>query len=169
MDAIPTTTPAPLAAPSDEDRRAWAEVSRWSYLLDSSLRVPGTQVRVGWDGIIGFVPVVGDAAGLALSVAVVTKGVMVGARRWTLARLIGVALLDAALGLIPFLGALTDLAFKANERNLRTMRDHARDPIATEAESRRVVLIGMVGVGTAVVAAAITVSLLVLLLVRWLA
>lgn len=152
--------------PRTEQQRRWDELARWSHVLDSSLRIPGTKVRVGWDGIMGFVPVIGDGAGLALALAVVAKGVHVGARGWTLARLIGVALLDAAIGLVPFLGAVADLAFKGNERNLRTLQRHAVASAEVEAESRRLVLTGAAVAAVVGSAVAAAVALLVVLVLR---
>jgi hypothetical protein len=100
-------------------------------------------MRVGWDAIIGMVPGIGDVAGLGLSMLVITRGVLLGARRWTAARMVLVAMLDAAVGTIPVAGGLFDFAFKANERNLRTIARHGADPPSVEAESRRVVLVSL--------------------------
>jgi len=38
-----------------------------SYLLDEQFRLPGTQQRVGLDGLLGLIPGVGDALGMLLS------------------------------------------------------------------------------------------------------
>jgi hypothetical protein len=140
-----TTLEPPRDAPETmrERARRWAEAERWARTLDSSIRVPGTRARVGWDAIIGLVPGVGDAVGLGLSLLVITRGALLGARRWTIARMALVALLDAAVGTIPVAGSLFDFAFKANERNLRTIARRGADPDAVEAESRRIVLVSL--------------------------
>ncbi|MEZ5236501.1 MAG: DUF4112 domain-containing protein [Acidimicrobiia bacterium] len=123
-----------------ERRERRAEALRWTRWLDSSIPVPGTSRRVGWDGVVGLVPGVGDAAGLALSMAVVTRGALLGVRGWTLARLVVVALADAAIGAVPFLGAVLDFVFKANERNLRAIDRYELEREAVEAESRNIVV-----------------------------
>ena len=33
---------------------------RWSNLLDQAFRIPGTNIRFGWDVIVGLVPGIGD-------------------------------------------------------------------------------------------------------------
>lgn len=123
-----------------ERRERRTEALRWTRWLDSSIPVPGTSRRVGWDGVVGLVPGVGDAAGLALSMAVVTRGALLGVRGWTLARLVVVALADAAIGAVPFLGAVLDFVFKANERNLRAIDRYELEREAVEAESRNIVV-----------------------------
>ena len=123
-----------------ERRERRAEALRWTRWLDSSIPVPGTSRRGGWDGVVGLVPGVGDAAGLALSMAVVTRGALLGVRGWTLARLVVVALADAAIGAVPFLGAVLDFVFKANERNLRAIDRYELEREAVEAESRNIVV-----------------------------
>jgi hypothetical protein len=163
---------APLAGAAVRRREqaavVWHDLDRWSRTLDSSLRVPGTTLRVGWDGVLGLVPVVGDAAGLVLSLVVLAKGMTLGVRRWTLARLVSVAVADALVGLVPVVGMLGDLAFKANERNLRTLRRHAADPPAVEKESRRFVITTVAVVLAVVVAATALVVAGAGLAVRWL-
>mgnify|MGYP000882985180 CR=1 FL=1 len=143
-----------------ERSRRWAEALRWTRWLDSSIPIPGTRRRVGWDGVVGLVPGVGDAAGFAFSLAVVTRGALLGVRGWTLARLVVVALADAAIGAIPFLGAVADFAFKANERNLRAIERYAGEPAAVDVESRRIVL--TVGVATLALLCALAAGAVVL-------
>ena len=47
-----------------------------SHLLDDFLRVPGTPIRFGLDGIVGFIPGVGDIlGGLASSIIIVAAWV----------------------------------------------------------------------------------------------
>lgn len=144
--------PAPaeaIAPPGPVRRRAWRlAAGEWTRWLDSSIPVPGTGRRVGWDGVIGLIPGVGDIAGFALAMAVVSRGALLGVRGWTLARLVVVALADAAVGAIPFVGVVLDLVFKANERNLAAIDRYAVDPDAVEAQSRRIV----VGLGVVVLA-----------------
>jgi hypothetical protein len=153
----------PPAGPTALERaRRWAEAEHWARALDSSIRIPGTRARVGWDAVIGLVPGIGDAAGLGLSVLVITRGALLGAQRWTISRMVLVALLDAAVGTIPIAGGLFDFVFKANERNLRTVTRHGADPAGVEAESRRIVVVTLVllaTVGTLAVAGLVALAI----------
>ena len=42
-------------------------------LLDEAFRVPGTDLRVGWDPIIGLVPWFGDVLTAVFSSAILTR------------------------------------------------------------------------------------------------
>src|SRR3546814_13757212 len=61
---------------------------RLARLRDGQVRVPGTRMRFGVDGVIGLLPGVGDAAGLALSTMVIVQAVRLGARGSTVARMV---------------------------------------------------------------------------------
>jgi hypothetical protein len=144
-----------------ERARRWADARHLTRLLDSAIRIPGTQRRVGWDGIVGFIPGIGDAVGLTLAGIVIARGVLLGARGWTVARMVLVATVDALVGLIPFVGGIFDLVFKANERNLATLERHALDRERTERESRRVVVVMLAFLTVLVVAMVIGSALLI--------
>lgn len=64
---------------------------RLAWLLDSSIRIPGTRWSVGIDALIGLVPVLGDAAAVILSSYIVDH--------WR----------------------FFDAGFKANQRNIRLL------------------------------------------------
>ena len=106
-------------------------------LLDSRFRIPGTQVRFGVDSVIGLVPGVGDAAGLALSSYVILQAVGLGARGATVARMVANVAIDAVFGSVPLLGSVFDLWFKANDRNVALLGRHGTDPVGTADWSRR--------------------------------
>ncbi len=141
MDAFVT---APIRA--DE-----AQTERLARLLDSQFRVPGTRMRFGVDGVLGLLPGVGDAAGLALSSMVIVQAVRLGARGSTVVRMVLNVGLDTVVGAVPVLGSMFDFAFKANNRNIALLRRHELDPHATEAESRAAVRRTLIGVAVALV------------------
>ena len=138
---------------SDPDARR--QVRDLAWLLDSQFRIPGTSRRFGVDGILGLVPGVGDAAGLALSAGVIMKAIGLGARGATVARMVTNVAIDAVVGTIPVLGVIFDFVFKANNRNVALLERHLSDPAATRAESgaavRRTVIGAIVGLVAVVV------------------
>ncbi len=106
-----------------EQRRpadARARVHRLARLMDSSLRLPGG-FRVGVDGLIGLVPVVGDLATAGASFYIVAQAARAGVPAIALARMMLNVALDTVVGAIPILGDVFDVAFKANLRNARLM------------------------------------------------
>ena len=117
-------TAAPASrAPLDADalEAEERELEAFARLLDSSIRLPGG-FRIGWDGIIGLIPGIGDAAGLGLSGYLVWRAARLGLPRATLARMVGNVALESAIGIVPIVGDAFDFAFKANVRNVRLMR-----------------------------------------------
>jgi hypothetical protein len=75
-----------------------------------------------------------------------------GARPGLLLRMSGNLLLDAAVGTIPALGTLFDLAWKANTRNLELLEELHAHPERTERGSRW--LVGSILGGTVALLAA---------------
>lgn len=137
-----------MTAPSRADPVQTEQLAR---LLDSQFRIPGTRVRFGVESILGLVPGVGDATGLALSSMVIVQAVRLGARGSTVVRMVLNVALDAVVGSVPILGSVFDFAFKANNRNVALLQRHELDPYTTEAESRAAVRRTLVGVAVALV------------------
>lgn len=134
-----TALPSRRADAPEEQVRREEEVRRLAYLLDEVFRVPGTSFRFGIDAIAGFVPLVGDYAGLVLSTVLIGKAIHLGARWPTVLRMLLIAGTDATIGAIPVVGTIIDFFLKANTRNVRILESHALDGERTGAESIRMV------------------------------
>jgi hypothetical protein len=81
--------------------------------------VPGTELRLGVDALIGLVPGIGDFVGLLIGLAVLLEALRLRAPWVVLGRMVVKLWLDAMVGSIPVVGDLWDFWFKANRRNLR--------------------------------------------------
>ena len=106
-------------------------VERVARLLDDAFRIPGTQIRVGLDSLIGLVPGVGDAIGLGLGGWFLYEAHRLGAPaalKWKMARNVAI---DAISGFVPVLGDAVDVLYRSNRRNLALLREHFA-PQATE-------------------------------------
>ncbi len=110
-------------------------------LLDNAVPIPGTGRRVGLDGVIGLIPVAGDAAGALISGYIILEAARIGVPKATLARMFGNVAADTVVGAIPVLGDLFDFGFKSNTRNLALIEAHAARPAAARAASRRTLLV----------------------------
>ena len=108
-------------------------------LLDNLIRVPGTSQRVGIDPLIGFIPVIGDLTGAIMAAWIVLEAARFKVPGIVLARMTIYAAADFLIGLIPLLGDLFDLGFKANMRNLELFHRHAVDPGADTSGSWAIV------------------------------
>lgn len=107
-----STTSAVSRPPAD-----LATSRRLARLLDDVATVPGTEVGVGLDAVIGLVPGIGDVAGSALSGVIVYDAVRCRVPVPTLARMGWNLVVDALLGLVPGVGDLVDVAHRANRKN----------------------------------------------------
>jgi len=96
----------------------------WAKLMDSQFRVPGTGIRFGLDAVIGLIPGGGDFVTFLFSAYLLNTMAKNGASGFVLARMVFNIVLDAIVGSIPFIGDLFDVAFKANQRNMRLMHEH---------------------------------------------
>ena len=99
---------------------------RWAVLLDSAFRIPGTRFRFGLDAIIGLIPGIGDITTPTFSALVLLQAVRMRLPLVVQARMVLNAALDMLLGLVPVLGDLVDIGWKANLRNLALLERHAR-------------------------------------------
>jgi hypothetical protein len=119
-------------------------------LLDDVVRVPGTDLRVGLDPVIGLVPVVGDAVSALAGAWVIAEAARFGIPRIVLARMTVNLLVDLGIGAIPLLGDVYDVVFRSNARNLDLFRRHALDPGAT-TRGERTFFLGLVALIVGVV------------------
>ncbi len=125
----------------------WVRSLTW--LLDESIPVaPGR--RVGVDGVVSFIPGVGDAAGLVASMVVVLAGVAAGVSLPTLTLMMVHVGIDTIVGAVPFLGAIFDLGYKANTRNLRLIERDLADRAGARRSAIRTFVLSAVAITGAV-------------------
>lgn len=127
--------PRPGPGGGGDRREAFlARLESLAWLLDSSIKLPGLNYRVGLDAIIGLIPGIGDLVGTALSTYILVSASRMGIPRATLLRMGFNVLLEALVGLIPFVGDLFDFAWKANKRNIELIKAHLDDPARSRKE-----------------------------------
>ncbi len=93
-------------------------------LLDRRYRVPGTDIRFGFDAIIGLVPGIGDFLGAAIGSVLLFEAYRHKAPLTLMGRMLFNLWLDSVLGSIPLLGDTFDFFFKAHRRNLELLQKH---------------------------------------------
>jgi len=92
--------------------------------MDAQFRIPGTSIRFGLDSLIGLVPGVGDLVSFFISGYMVSIAVKKGASGFVQARMLFNIVIDAVVGAVPILGDIFDVAFKANQRNMKLLQQH---------------------------------------------
>jgi hypothetical protein len=120
------TSPRPDAAAipvRDLDARL-KRIALIARVTDTAVAIPGTDVKLGLDAIVGAVPVAGDLVMACASAVLINEARQLGLPAHVIRRMAVNAGLDFAIGAIPFIGDLFDLVFRANERNLRLVEEH---------------------------------------------
>ena len=126
-------TPLPTRAstrPSADGARTLDALRRWAILLDSAFRVPGTSIRFGLDAILGLLPGLGDLASPIYTGVILLEGLRRRLPAVVQARMVLNAAIDMGIGLVPLLGDMADVAWKANLRNLALLERHVRPGVA---------------------------------------
>ena len=106
---------------------AAARLSRlktFAWAVDGAFRIPGTRFRFGLNSLIGLTPAAGDAVLAGISLYIVNEARKLGLPRDKIARMLANVGVEAAAGLVPILGDLFDMGFKANLRNIAIIEEH---------------------------------------------
>jgi len=110
----------------ESDARTIAALRKWSVLLDSAFRVPGTNLTFGLDPILGLIPGIGDLTTPFFAALLLLHAVRLRIPRVVQLRMLINAAIDLATGFVPFIGDLFDFGWKANVRNLELLERYAR-------------------------------------------
>lgn len=105
-----------------------------AHWMDTVFRIPGLNVRVGLDPLIGLIPGVGDTISSFISLYLLTAASRHGVPRIMLLRMAVNILLDVTIGALPLVGDLFDVYWKSNTRNMGLLRRYLN---ATPVEQRR--------------------------------
>lgn len=118
--------------------RRLRRLNNLARLLDTALRVPGTNIRFGADSLMGLLPVVGDLSGALVGLAIINEGRKMGLPPNKLAKMLANVGVDTAVGSVPLLGDAFDVYFKSHKRNVGIILDHfAVDPADLADPNRR--------------------------------
>ena len=104
-----------------------ARLDALANLLDTAFILPGTNIRFGFDAMIGVVPGIGDAITTLMSLYIVHEARELGVPRHVVGRMLANVALDGIVGAVPFLGDAFDVMWRANRRNMALLRRHLAD------------------------------------------
>jgi hypothetical protein len=136
----------------ESDARTLAALRKWSVLLDSAFRVPGTTMTFGLDPILGLIPGLGDLTTPFFAGLLLLHAVRMKIPRVVQLRMVMNAAIDLAIGVIPVVGDFFDFGWKANVKNLALLERYAHPGSQPSAGDWLFVLIVL---GLLVLAAAI--------------
>lgn len=114
-----------LSVPTGTDAASVrARVVAMEKLLERSLVIPGINMPVGLDALVGLVPVLGEVVTAAMGAYIVWEARNLGLPKWKLARMGANVLFDTAIGAIPLIGDAADFLFRSNTKNLKILLKH---------------------------------------------
>ncbi|TGX39320.1 DUF4112 domain-containing protein [Sphingomonas naasensis] len=99
-------------------------IEAMEHLLERSLTLPGTRFPIGLDVVLDFVPGIGTTVAAAMGAWMAWEARNLGMSKTQVARMAGNVGFDWVLGLIPWIGAIPDLFFRSNSRNLKLIKKH---------------------------------------------
>lgn len=108
-------------------------LKRLAWFLDSSIRLPGG-FRIGAESIVGLIPGIGDTIGALVSSYIVFEAAKLGVSKSILFKMIGNVILETVVGIIPIVGDIFDMAYKANMRNVLLLETHISEKNNTNTE-----------------------------------
>ena len=148
--------------PSQHSPKDMRALAHW---LDSAIPLP-FGIRVGWDGIIGLIPGVGNIATTGISFYILARAASVGAPASVISRMGLNLLIDNLFDALPIFGNLFDFFWKANEKNVALLDRHLENPGKTARGSRWVVGLTLFAIFAVIVATMVGTIWLAIWLVR---
>lgn len=137
---------------------------RLSHILDNAIAIPGTSYRIGLDPILGLLPGGGDTVTGAMGAYIIVEAARMGLPRQIIGQMVGNLIFDSLVGIIPVVGDLFDVGWKANVRNIALLEKHLQ---LTPKKSTND-LIFLIGLTLVLIAIVLGFASLTVVLIRWL-
>lgn len=122
-------------APDDVRKAARDLVAPWAEklvrVLDDTIRIPGTNVHIGLDPILGFfLPGAGDVVTGVGSISLLLLALKQRVPTIVILRMLLNIGIDTLVGIFPIVGDAFDMLWRSNRRNLDLIEKYKRDPTA---------------------------------------
>jgi hypothetical protein len=101
-----------------------ARLDTLARVLDSAIRVPGTNIRFGADALLNLIPGVGMLTSKGMSAYLIWEARRLGVPMSTLLHMMGNVGVDFVISAIPLVGWVGDVFYRSNLRNMGLLRKH---------------------------------------------
>ena len=129
----------PLLARHAEEREHLERAEALARTMDAAFNIPGTQIPVGIDTIVGLIPGIGDTISLGVAGYIASHGLGLRVKKRHLVVMAVNILLDWLIGLIPLIGDIFDIGWKGNLRNTSLLRRLSEERWAREREKAGII------------------------------
>ncbi len=116
---------------------AVARLDALAKVMDSAIKIPGTNIVMGLDAALGLLPVVGDAVSGMISSYVIWEARRLGVSKLIMARMVANTAIDTVVGSVPFVGDLFDVAYRSNSKNVALLKRHLEKHGSTGVAAHR--------------------------------
>ncbi|TJZ62285.1 DUF4112 domain-containing protein [Sphingobacterium olei] len=111
-----------IAFPEDKRSKDFRWVERMSKWMDSEFSIG--KFKFGLDPILNFIPLGGQTASFGISLMLVIVMYRNGVGSKVAVKMLLNVMLDAILGSIPLIGNIFDFFNKANQKNIKLLKEH---------------------------------------------
>lgn len=120
------------------------ELRKVADFLDTKFTLPFGW-RIGWDGIIGMIPVLGDFATGSLSLYIILRGILLGCPPSLVFRMGVNVLVDNVFDTVPLIGNIFDFVWKSNTKNIALIEGYIANPRRAVRRSRVTIFFMLAG------------------------
>lgn len=125
----PRESTAQMSRDPDSEREQLVKVADvLAQVLDTTVKIPGTNLYLGLDPLLGLVPGVGDVIANLLGTVILGLASRLRLPRIVLPRMSLNLLINGAIGAVPILGDLFSVWFRSHARNAVLLRNAANRP-----------------------------------------
>lgn len=97
-------------------------------ILDTTVRIPGTQIYLGLDPLLGLIPGLGDMLANLIGTVILILAARLQVPQIVIVRMSLNLLINGTIGTIPILGDLFSVWFRGHARNAVLLREAATKP-----------------------------------------
>lgn len=112
-----------------------------SWVLDDAIPIPGTNRSIGFDVVIGILPIAGDTISTAYSSYIIYKAYQIGVPARVLVLLIGNVVTDSFISLFPGFGTIADCMWKCNQRNVTLIEQYYTGKPITRTQALKTITV----------------------------
>ncbi|ORZ20624.1 hypothetical protein BCR42DRAFT_409165 [Absidia repens] len=115
-------SPRPEDILTKQERKILKAVKKKAQFLDRGISL--CCIQIGFDGLIGLIPVVGDFIGLIFALFLVEKAMEANLPSKLVNQMLVNIAVDFFIGLVPIIGDILDIMYKCNTRNALLLEEY---------------------------------------------
>lgn len=128
-----------LLARHAAEREQLERLEALAKTMDAAFTIPGTDIPLGLDTIVGLVPAIGDTLSLGIAAYIASHGIGLKARKRHMVQMSWNVFIDWLIGLVPLIGDIFDIGWRGNLRNVALLRRLTEERWAEERQAAGII------------------------------